>query len=68
MQCRCCASVHGRNTRNRNKLDIPAFNTGAVFIYRALKCWNSLPEEITKCEDLCSFKSKAKSDFFTVFA
>ena len=65
------ASVHGRNTRNRNKLDIPAFNTAAgqrSFIYRAVKCWNSLPEEITKCEDLCSFKSKAKSYFFTVFA
>ena len=65
------ASVHGRNTRNRNKLDIPVFNTAAgqrSFIYRAVKCWNSLPEEITKCEDLCSFKSKAKSYFFTVFA
>ena len=65
------ASVHGRNTRNRNKLDIPAFNTAAgqrSFIYRAVKCWNSLPEEITKCEDLRSFKSKAKSYFFTVFA
>ena len=65
------ASVHGRNTRNRNKLDIPVFNAAAgqrSFIYRAVKCWNSLPEEITKCEDLCSFKSKAKSYFFTVFA
>ena len=65
------ASVHGRNTRNRNKLDIPAFDTAAsqrAFIYRAVKCWNSLPEKITKCEDLCSFKSKAKSYFSTVFA
>ena len=65
------ASVHGRNTRNRNKLHIPACNTSAgqcSFIYRAVKCWNSLPEEITKCEVLCSFKSKAKSYFFTVFA
>ena len=75
MQCRCCVPVHGRNTRNRNKLDIPAFNTAAgqrSFIYRAVKRWNSLPEETTKCEvceDLCSFKSKAKSYyFFTVFA
>ena len=48
-----CASVHGRNTRNKNKLDIPAFKTAAgqhSFIYRAVKCWNMLPEEITKRE------------------
>ena len=47
------ASVHGRNTRNKNMLDIPAFNTAAgqrSFTYRAVKCWNMLPEEITKCE------------------
>ena len=64
------ASVHGRNTRNKNKLDIPAFNTAAgqrTFIYRAVKCWNTLPEEIIKCESLHSFKSKAKSHFYTVF-
>ena len=56
------ASVHERNTRNKNKLDIPAFNTAAgqrSFIYRAVKCWNMLPEEITKCESLHSFESKA---------
>ena len=64
------ASVHGRNTRNKNKLDIPAFNTAAgqrSFIYRAVKCWNMLPEEITKCESLHSFKSKAKSHFLHSF-
>ena len=64
------ASVHGRITRNKNKLDIPAFNTAAgqrSFIYRAVKCWNTLPEEITKCESLHSFKSKAKSHLYTVF-
>ena len=47
------ASVHGRNTRNRDKLGIPAFNTAAgqrSFIYQAVKCWDSLPEEITKLE------------------
>ena len=60
------ASVHGRNTRNKNMLDIPAFNTAAgqrSFTYRAVKCWNMLPEEINKCESLHSFKSKAKSHF-----
>ena len=64
------ASVHGRNTRNKIKLDIPAFNTAAgqrSFIYRAVKCWNTLPEEIIKCESLHSFKSKAKSHFYAVF-
>ena len=62
------ASVHWRNTRNKNMLDIPAFNTAAgqhSFIYRAVKCWNMLPEEMTKCENLHSLKSKAKSRFFT---
>ena len=49
------ASVHGRNTRTKNMSDISAFNTAAgqrSFIYRAVKCWNMLPEEITKCETL----------------
>ena len=61
------ASVHGRNTRNKNKLDIPTFNatTGQrSFEYRAVKFWNMLPEEITDCASLHSFKSKAKSHFF----
>ena len=47
------ASVHGRNTRNNNKLDIPAFHTAAgqrSFLYRAVKCWNTLPDEITECK------------------
>lgn len=60
------ASVPGRNTRNKNKSDIPAFNTDAgqrSFIYLAIKSWNTLPEEITKCENLHSFKSKAMSHF-----
>ena len=64
------ASVHGRNTRNKNMLDIPAFNTAAgqrSFTYRAVKCWNMLPEEITKCESLHSFKSKIKSHFLHSF-
>ena len=64
------ASVHARNTRNKNMLDIPAFNTAAgqrSFTYRAVKCWNMLHEEITKCESLHSFKSKAKSYFYTAF-
>ena len=64
------ASVHGRNTRNKNKLDIPALNTTAgqrSFIYRAVKCWNILPDENTKCESLHSFKSKANSHFYTAF-
>ena len=44
------ASVHGRNTRSKNMLDIPAFNTApgqCSFMYRAVKCWNMLSEEIT---------------------
>ena len=54
------ASVHGRNTRNKNKLDIPAFHTAAgqrSFLYRAVKCWNTLPDEITECKSLHSFES-----------
>lgn len=64
------AHVHGKNTRNKKKLDIPAFSTAAgqrSFIYRAVKCWNTLPEEITECTSLHSFKAKAKSHFHTVF-
>ena len=64
------ASVHGRNTRNKNKLDIPAFHTAAgqrSFLYRAVKCWNTLPDDITECKSLQNFKSKAKSYFYTIF-
>ena len=64
------ASVHGRNTRNKNKLDIPAFHTAAgqrSFLYRAVKCWNTLPDEIIECKSLHSFESKAKSHFYAIF-
>ena len=45
------------------KLDITTLNTTTgqrFFKYRAVKCWNMLPEEITKCESLHCFKSEAK--------
>ena len=52
------------------KKKITQNNTAAgqrSFTYRAVKCWNMLPEEITKCESLHSFKSKAKSHFLHSF-
>lgn len=65
------ASVHGRDTRNKNKLDIPAFNTAAgqrsdPLYKRPVKCWKTVSEEMIKCESPHSFKSKAKSYFYTI--
>ena len=39
------SSIHDRETRNRNDLDIPIFKTGSgqrTFKFRATKLWNDL--------------------------
>ena len=64
------ASVQGRNTRTKNTLDIPVFNTAAgqhSFVYQVVKCGSTLLEEITKYESLHCFKSRAKNHFLHSF-
>ena len=49
------SSVHDINTRNNEKLNIPAFSSAVgqrSFEYRAVSLWNSLPADITVCDNL----------------
>ena len=58
------SSVHDKNTRNNEKLNIPAFSSAdgqRSFEYRAVMAvslWNSLPADITACDNLNVFKRK----------
>ena len=58
------SSVHDKNTRNNEKLNIPAFSSAdgqRSFEYRAVMAvslWNSLPADITACDNLNVFKCK----------
>ena len=66
-----CASVHGRNTRNKNMLDIPAFNTAAgqrSFIYRAVKCWNMQSlKKLLNVKAYTVLNLKLRAIFYTAF-
>ena len=53
-------SLHDRNTRNKKKLNIPAYRSAAgqrTFEYRAVSLWNSLPSNITVHDNCKYFKS-----------
>ena len=53
-------SLHDRNTRNKQKLNIPAYRSAAgqrTFEYRAVSLWNSLPSNITVHDNCKYFKS-----------
>ena len=64
------ATVHDRNTRNENKLDISGYKSDArqrSFLYRSLTMWNSLPTVITDCNNLAMFKKKLKDYLFRLY-
>ena len=64
------ATVHDRNTRNKNKLDIPGYKSAAgqrSFLYRSVTMWNSLPTAITDCNSLEMFKRKLKDYLFQLY-
>ena len=62
------STVHDRNTRNKDYLNIPSYQSAAgqrTFLYRAIiKLWNSLPCEITAADSLRTFKKKLRECFF----
>ena len=64
------ATVHDRNTRNKNKLDIPEYKSAAgqrSFLYRSVTMWNSLPTAITDFKNLAMFKRKLKDYLFRLY-
>ena len=56
------STVHDRNTRNTDYLNIPAYQSAAgqrtQFLYRAIELWNSLPR---------TFKKKLRDFLFESF-
>ena len=47
------SDIHNRDTRNKNKIDIPGYRTALgqrTFHYRAVSLWNALPK---RCTSLC---------------
>ena len=55
--------MHTRNTRNKDKLNIPSFRSGTgrrSFSYRAVQLWNDLPESLAKTESFDVFKNAIK--------
>ena len=59
--------VHDRNTRNKDYLNIPAYQSAAgqrIFLYRAIKLWNSLPRAITAADSLPTFEKKLREFLF----
>ena len=63
-------SLHDRNTRNKQKLNIPAYRSAAgqrTFEYRAVSLWNSLPCNITVHDNSKDFKSKLYNYLFELF-
>ena len=64
------ATVHDRNTRNKNKLDFPGYKSAAgqrSFLYRSVTMWNSMPTAITDCDNLTMFKRKLKDYLFRLY-
>ena len=62
--------LHNRNTRNRDRLQIPLCRTAAgqrAFIFRGQRLWNSLPDEFQLITNLDVFKVKIKQHFLRVF-
>ena len=57
------SSVHDRETRNRNNLDMPIFKTSSgqrTFKYRAKKLWNELDSKFKDISSFIIFKKQLK--------
>ena len=55
------SEIHNRDTRNKNKIDIPGYRTvlgQRTFHYRAVSLWNALPERLTKITNIWAFKKE----------
>ena len=57
------SQVHTRNTRNKDKVNIPFFRSATgqrSFLYRAAQFWNNVPENLTNVESFNVFKTAIK--------
>ena len=57
------SKTHSVNTRNKDKLDIPLYNSASgqrTFHYRAVSIWNELPNHIKDIDTLDRFKLEYK--------
>ena len=63
------STVHDRNTRNKDYLNIPAYQFAGgqrTFLCRAIKPWNSLPRAIT-ADSLHTFEKNLRKFLFESF-
>lgn len=61
-------SIHGRNTRNCDQLQIPLYTSAAgqrSFKFRGAKIWNSLDTDLKEHKSLKNFKLALKSRLFS---
>lgn len=62
------ASIHGRNTRNCDQLQIPLYTSAAgqrSFKFRGAKIWNSLDTDLKEHKSLKNFKLALRSRLFS---
>ena len=55
------SEIHNKDTRNKNKMDIPGYRTAAgqrTFYYRGVSLWNNLPGSLTELTNLALFKKE----------
>ena len=64
------SEFHDRNTKHKNRLNIPLFKTAAgqcTFAFRGQKLWNSLPDKIASSNSIVTFKAALRQYFLEEF-
>ena len=64
------SKIHSVNTRNKDKLDTPLYNSASgqrTFHYRAVSIWNELPNHIKDIDTLDRFKIEYKRHLLNGF-
>ena len=64
------SDIHSNETRNKDTLQIPMFKSSSgqrTFHYWAVTSWNSMSEDLRKCESVDNFKKKLQVLLFDQF-
>ena len=62
------SSIHGRETRNMNDLEVPIFKTNSgqrTFKFRATKLWNDLDCKLKDISSFITFKKQLKQNMLS---
>ena len=55
------SEIHNKDTRTKNKMDIPGYRTAAgqrACYYQAVSLWNNLPGNLSELTNLALFKKE----------